>query len=59
MHVHAHGHTHTHSQRLLAKQKPAHAASLLKTLEWLPKTLKIKSKVLTMVYKALQDLTLT
>ena len=58
--THAHTHTHTHTHNSSAKQKPVHAISLLKTLEWLPKMLKIqKSKVLTTVYKALQNLTLT
>lgn len=44
---------------LFVKQKPDHVISPLKTLECLSKTLKIKPKVLTMVFnKALQDLTL-
>ena len=40
----AHMHAHTHTQNSSAKQKPVHAISLLKTLEWLPKILKTKKK---------------
>ena len=41
----AHMHAHTHTQNSSAKQKPVHAISLLKTLEWLPKILKTKKKI--------------
>lgn len=42
LYIHVHTCRHTHTQNSSAKQKPAHAISLLKTLEWLPKMLKIK-----------------
>ena len=42
LYIRVHTCTHTHTQNSSAKQKPAHAISLLKTLEWLPKMLKIK-----------------